>query len=109
MDNIYGDAPRCILAESIRDNGLDATLESYSEETRQVKELLNSNNTVDFLFGIAILSSMLYDGGHTDLFMDISTDLEGTPAYTELRRIVGKSLMISRAVLFKKWYGYYSR
>ena len=43
MDNIYGDAPHCILAESIRDNGFDAALEGYSEETKQVKELTQNS------------------------------------------------------------------
>ncbi len=104
FDNIYGDPPHCILADSIKNNGLDATLESYSDETRKVKELLNSNNTVDFLFGIAILSSMLYDGGHTDLFMDISTDLEDTDAFKELKRIVGNEPEDERTILFNKWF-----
>ena len=108
MDNIYGDAPRCILAESIRDNGLDATLESYSEETKQVKELLNSDKTVDLVFGLDILSFMLCDGGHTDFYTDITTDLQEATAYTELRRIVAEEPDDIRAVLLKKWYGYYS-
>ncbi len=106
MDNIYGDAPHCILAESIRDNGLDATLESYSDETRKVKELLNSDKTVDLLFGTIILSSMLYDGGHTDLATDILTDLEATTAFTEMRRIIKEDPDDTRTVLYKKWYGY---
>ena len=88
MDHIYGDAPHCILAESIREKGFDATLENYSEETKQVKELLNSDKTVDLVFGLAVLSSMLNDGGHTDLFMDIRTDLEGTPAFDALKNMV---------------------
>ena len=108
MDNIYGDAPRCILAESIRDNGLDATLESYSEETKQVKELLNSDKTVDLVFGLDILSFMLCDGGHTDFYTDITTDLQEATAYTELTRIVAEEPDDIRAVLLKKWYGYYS-
>ena len=110
MDNIYGDAPHCILAESIRDNGFDATLEGYSEETKQVKELLNSDKTADLVFGTAILSFMLYDGGHTDLFTDITTDLEGTAAYTEFSRINSEEPDNIRTVLFKKWYDdYYSK
>lgn len=104
FDKIYGDSPHCILADSIKNNGLDATLESYSDETQQVKDLLNSDNTVDFLFGIAILSSMLYDGGHTDLFMDITTDLEDTDAYKELKRIVGNEPEDERTILFNKWF-----
>ncbi len=104
FDKIYGDPPHCILADSIKNNGLDATLESYSDETRKVKELLNSDNTVDFLFGIAILSSMLYDGGHTDLFMDISTDLEGTPAYDALKNMVKEQPDNPTVVLFNKWF-----
>lgn len=104
FDKIYGDPPHCILADSIKNNGLDATLESYSDETRKVKELLNSDDTVNFLFGIAILSSMLYDGGHTDLFMDISTDLEGTPAYDALKNMVKEQPDNPTVVLFNKWF-----
>ena len=104
LDNIYGDPPHCILADSIKNNGLDATLDSYSDETRKVKELLNSNNTVDFLFGIAILSSMLYDGGHTDLFIDIRTDLEGTPAFDALKNMVKEQPDNPTVVLFNKWF-----
>ena len=107
MDNIYGDAPHGLLAGTIREKGFDAALESYSEETKQVKELLNSDKTVDLVFGMAILSFMLYDGGHTDLFSDIFADLEGTAAYTEFSRINKEEPDDIRTVLFKKWYGYY--
>ena len=105
MDNIYGNAPHSILAESIRDKGLDATLDGYSEETKQVKELLNSDKTADLIFGIGALSSMLYDGGHTDLLTDIMLDLEGTAAYTEFGRIVKQEPDDPRTALFQKWYG----
>ena len=105
MDHIYGDAPHCLLAEPIREKGLDATLESYSDETRQVKELLHSDKTVDLVFGIAILSSMLYDGGHTDFFIDMATDLEGTAAFDEFNSIRKEEPDNIRTVLFKKWYG----
>ena len=105
MDHIYGDAPHCLLAEPIREKGLDATLESYSDETRRVKELLHSDKTVDLVFGIAILSSMLYDGGHTDFFIDMATDLEGTAAFDEYNRIGKEEPDNIRTVLVKKWYG----
>ena len=105
MDHIYGDAPHCLLAEPIREKGLDATLESYSDETRRVKELLRSDKTVDLVFGIAILSSMLYDGGHTDFFIDMFTDLEGTAAFDEYNRIGKEEPDNIRTVLLKKWYG----
>ncbi len=105
MDNIYGDAPHSILADSVRNNGLDATLDSYSEETKQVKELLNSDKTADLIFGLGTLSSMLYDGGHTDLITDIFLDLEGTATYDEFSNIVSQEPDDSRTVLFKKWYG----
>ena len=105
MDHIYGDAPHCLLAEPIREKGLDATLESYSDETRQVKELLHSDKTVDLVFGIAILSSMLYDGGHTDFFIDMATDLEGTAAFDEFNSIRKEEPDNIRTVLLKKWYG----
>ena len=108
MDHIYGDAPHCILAESIRDNGFDATLENYSEETKQVKELLNSDKNVDLVYGLIIMSCMLYDGGHTDFHTDILTDLEGTAAYTEFNRIRKEEPDNIRTVLFKKWYGDFS-
>ncbi len=106
FDNIYGNAPHCILADSIKANGLDATLENYSEETKQVKELLNSDKTVDLVFGLIVLSSMLCDGGHTDLSTDILLDLEGTSAYSEFVRIQSQEPDDPRTVLFKKWYAY---
>ncbi|MBR4754977.1 MAG: hypothetical protein IK054_07335 [Lachnospiraceae bacterium] len=104
MDYVYGDAPHCALAKSISEKGLDATLESYSDETRLVKELLKSDKMVDYIFGISILSAMLYDGGHTDLFTDIMTDLEGVAAFDEYSRIVHEEKEDKRAALFTKYY-----
>ena len=106
MDNIYGDAPHCILADSIRDFGLNATLENYSDETVEVKKLLNSDKTVDLVFGLAVLSSMLNDGGHTDLFTDIQLDLVETKAIAEMKRIYNEEPDNIRCVLYKKWNGY---
>ncbi len=101
MDTAYGCPPYCSMSDAIRNNGFDATMES-TDDTREVKRLLKSKDTVDFLFGIVILSEMLYDGGHTFLQMPIikNPNAKAVVAFNEAR----ENPEDSRAILYDKWY-----
>lgn len=65
MDNLYGKPPKAVLAKSISEMGFDKTLSTYSRATSQVRELLLSQNTEDYLKGMMMLNYYLYDGGYT--------------------------------------------
>ena len=83
MDYMYGCPPSCFLADSIKHNGFDTTLENFSDETSLVKACLQSDKTGEFLCGLAILAEMMYDGGHTDLSV-FSYYIYDTKAYQDL-------------------------
>ncbi len=67
FDNLYGAPSKCMLADSIRENGFDKTLETYDDTTKQIKKLLNSESMEDFFEALIILDLYLNDGGHTAL------------------------------------------
>ncbi len=100
MDTVYGCPPYCSMSDIIRENGFDAAMES-TDDTRMVKSLLKSTDTVDFLFGIATLSEMLYDGGHTFLVMPIfkNPEAEAVMAFEEAR----ENPKDPRTELYEKW------
>ena len=72
MDNLYGMPLDAEISESIRQNGFDQSLDTYSDSTRRAKELLHSEKMTDFHLGMGILSTAFLDGGHTVLSMDAS-------------------------------------
>ena len=67
LDNFYGYPSQSTLAESIKKNGLDYTLEHYDEDTKDVKTRLLSSKFDDFFVGLMELDAYLYDGGHTSV------------------------------------------
>lgn len=67
IDKIYGRPSKSEIASYIAENGLDKTLDEYSDETRRAKELMLSDSKADFVIGICCLSSVFFDGGHTIL------------------------------------------
>ena len=83
MDNLYGYPPKCVLAESIRKNGFDSTLENYSADTRELKRLLNSDKPSEYLFGAELSAYAFYDGGHTR-FLSNWDMIAKTKAYKDL-------------------------
>lgn len=67
MDKIYGKPSQCELAVTIREKGFDRALEETNDETRKIKELLNSTVPKDFILGLVLLQGYMYDGGHTSI------------------------------------------
>ena len=67
LDNFYGYPKRSILSESIKNNGLDYTLQNYNADTVQIRSWLLSTDFKEYYAGLLGLSAYLYDGGHTDL------------------------------------------
>lgn len=67
MDHLYVCPSRCAYADDIKNKGFDRTLGEGGSETRLVRDYLLSENTSRFVLGVAILSLMLDDGGHTYL------------------------------------------
>lgn len=65
VDNLYGMPSKSQIAENIRTNGLDKTLDSFSDQTKEAKELLMSDSLTDFYLGLTYLSVPFDDGGHT--------------------------------------------
>lgn len=69
--------------------------------TRLVKRLLKSTETVDFLYGIAVLSEMLYDGGHTYLKNPIIDNIDA--AAVEKFDEVGENENDPRTILIPRY------
>lgn len=65
LDANYGNPGRCYFADAIREKGFDRALAETDDQTRAVREMLKSNQLLDYIMGLGILSDMLYDGGHT--------------------------------------------
>jgi|GEM_PF-2239738 len=84
LDFFYGLPERSVLSQSIKEHGLDYTLENYDEDTRKIKQLLLSDNLKDFYQGFALLGAYLYDGGHTSFEWPLSTFYIGLTKAGEL-------------------------
>ena len=106
MDELYGCPSSCMLAESIENIGFDRTLEEYSEDTRTIKQLLNSEDIVDYMFGMWILTGMMYDGGHTYLYV-YHIDQNRLPEVYNARKEVFDNPDDPRKILYDKYMGKY--
>ena len=69
MDLLYGRPMKSSLSADIGDKGLDRTLED-NERAAGIKELLLSNDLLDFFAGMAALDALLFDGGHTVMYAE---------------------------------------
>ncbi|MBQ9013518.1 MAG: hypothetical protein IJ094_08220 [Bacilli bacterium] len=67
FDYNYGYPTQSLLSDSIKKYGLDYTLENYNDETKLIKEKLLSEDINDYYLGFNLLSSYLFDNGHTNL------------------------------------------
>ncbi|MCR4611898.1 MAG: hypothetical protein K5644_08375 [Lachnospiraceae bacterium] len=105
IDNFYGCPSPSLLSDSIIEKGFDATLETYSDDTREVKRLLKSTDSVDMLFGIRILDNMIYDGGHNYLDSSRKSYKETPVGQAFEEALTDKS--DPRTILYDKWEAYY--
>ena len=66
MDSIYGLPAKASISASIKEKGLDATMDEDTSLS-VAKEYLKSTNNAEYMAGILYLQIALYDGGHTNL------------------------------------------
>lgn len=71
VDHFYGMPGRSPIESGIQANGLDKTLEGLSAGA-EAKRLLTSTTMSDYFLGMAYLQSLLDDGGHTVLYLDMN-------------------------------------
>lgn len=85
MDTFYGRPPRSQLSDSIADKGFDRTLEEYDRYTKRAKELLLSDDLIDYCYGMMFLDKYLDDGGHTTFSYGMQMGMDSYPdsAFTE--------------------------
>ncbi len=86
-DTYYGRPLNGSISKLVSEKGFDKALDEFSDDTRTAKELLKSNNIVDFMTGLCKLRDAFEDGGHTNLFFSVYPLLETYPASN-----VGKEL-----------------
>ena len=67
FDYIYGMPGRSVLSSSIRQFGLDYTLDHFDTDTIRIKEWLTANSLEGYFKGLSLLNDYLNDGGHTNL------------------------------------------
>ncbi len=103
IDTLYGCPSNCEFADVIKASGLDGFLSNYNEDTQKVKQLLLSNNTVDFVFGVGTLSKMLYDAGHTNMFEPMMNALSDTEAVKQFNDTYKNSPTDERTILIDKY------
>ena len=65
MDHFYGCPPKAKLADAIREKGFDRALADYDATTAQAREMLQSADLIDYLYGLLYLDEYIDDGGHS--------------------------------------------
>ena len=91
FDKLYGRPAQAEIASMLEEKSFDETLDEYNDDTRRAKELLLSENMVDYVLGTAYLGEAFYDGGHTAVNYPAVLTLitPGNALNDELNRIVG--------------------
>ena len=89
VDKLYGRPAQAEIASMLEEKSFDETLDEYNDDTRRAKELLLSENTVDYVLGTAYLGQIFSDGGHTAIHYPavLSILTPGTAVYDELNRL----------------------
>ena len=80
MDHFYGYPPASKLAEPIREKGFDKAIEEYNDTTARAKELLLSDDLLDYFYGLVFLDEYLNDGGHTSLSLGLQIGMDLYPS-----------------------------
>ena len=75
IDNLYACPSKAPISESILKNGMDKSLDSFSDDTRKAKELLHSTSRLDNMVGMTLLFEAFNDGGHT-VFAGFLTEMD---------------------------------
>lgn len=89
IDKLYGRPAQAEIASLLEEKSFDEALDEYNDDTRRAKELLLSENMVDYVLGTAYLGKVFSDGGHTAVNYPavLSFITPGTAVYNELGRL----------------------
>ncbi|MBQ2212035.1 MAG: hypothetical protein II410_03995, partial [Ruminococcus sp.] len=89
IDKLYGRPAQAEIAPMLEEKSFDEVLDEYNDDTRRAKELLLSENMVDYVLGTAYLGEVFFDGGHTAVNYPavLSFITPGTAVYNELDRL----------------------
>lgn len=90
FDKLYGRPAQAEIASVVEEKGFDEALDVYNDDTRRAKELLLSDNMVDYVLGTAYLGQAFADGGHTAVNYPaiLSVLTPGTAVNGELNRLL---------------------
>ena len=105
MDNIYGRPEKCYFSEAIARDGFDKALETYDDTTRTIRELLKSNNVLEYYYGLRLLELYLEDGGHSSPasgytgLMQEYDDSNVSKEYAKLNKEHDKGKIINNATI----------
>ncbi|MBQ9469099.1 MAG: hypothetical protein IJU52_08855 [Clostridia bacterium] len=74
MDHFYGAPLNAQIAKAVTEKGFDQALEDFSDETKTARQMLRSEDVVEYIAGLTVLSFPFFDGGHTAMYMDPFND-----------------------------------
>ena len=78
LTNFFGYPGRTLLEKSMKEKGLDQSLQDYGKAGQMTRELLKSKDMYDFFSGTATLGCLLYDGGHTYTDLTVINEIESS-------------------------------
>ena len=89
VDKLYGRPAQAEIALMLEEKSFDEILDEYNDDTRRAKELLLSENMVDYVLGTAYLGQIFSDGGHTALNYPavLAFITPGTAVFDELNKL----------------------
>ena len=110
IDKFYGMPGRSPYENTIKENGLDKSLsDNLIDNGAVIKQLLKSTDMKDYIFGMNCMQMLLYDGGHTNLSVDLRTYMELEDELTTSKWINGiKAMSASYPELSQQLIGFYS-
>ena len=99
IDKLYGRPAQAEIASMLEEKSFDEVLDEYNDDTRRAKELLLSENMVDYVLGTAYLGKVFSDGGHTAVNYPavLSFITPGTAIYNELEKLADSEDFRDRA------------
>ena len=108
IDHFYGAPLNGKIAPLVREKGFDKALDEFSDGTRTGKELLKSDNLVDYMLGLCWIDEAFADGGHTALvysILNVMQYYQTSAAGQEIKSILKNSEDPNFEVLGKALWG----
>ena len=99
IDKLYGRPAQAEIAPMLEEKSFDEALDEYNDDTRRAKELLLSENMVDYVLGTGYLGKVFSDGGHTAVNYPavLSFITPETAIYNELNKLADSEDFRDRA------------